>query len=127
MLRGVILNIKTTTLLFIALVTTAFPTLATDTNPGVMCAENELITAIDFGYITNIQGGSDWASAINLHLANGVIIPLNYKYNANDHGGKSIIEALRMAFSFNRAVTIWDHHHNNCDDFDQVRVHAGLF
>lgn len=121
------MNIKTTILLFIALMTIALPTFATNKNPGVVCAEKQYITAIDFGYVTNIQGGSDWASALNLHLENGVIIPLNYRYNANDDGGKSMIAALRMAFSFNRQVTIWDHHHNNCDDFDQVRVHAGLF
>ncbi|WP_394391970.1 hypothetical protein [Shewanella woodyi] len=112
---------------FALLATTTFPTLATDRNPGVICAEKQFITAIDFGYVTNIKGGPDWANAVNVHLANGVEIPLNYKYNANDDGGKSIIAALRMAFSFNREVTLWDHDHNNCDDFDQVRVHPALY
>ncbi|MEC4726708.1 hypothetical protein HWQ46_14235 [Shewanella sp. D64] len=119
------MNVKTTIVLFLALITTALPTFA-DSNPGVLCAEKQYIAAIDFGYVTNIQGGSDWANAINVHLDNGVIIPLNYKYNANDDGGKSIIAALRMALSTNKVVSMWDHDSNNCDDFDQVRVYASL-
>ncbi|MBB6523184.1 hypothetical protein [Pseudoteredinibacter isoporae] len=89
-------------------------------NPGMICAENQFIEQLEFGYITNIQGGPDHGSAVLVHLSNGISVPLNYRFNANDRQGKAIIDALTLAFFSQRKVTLIDHYSNNCDDFDQL-------
>ncbi|MCL1038679.1 hypothetical protein L2750_16240 [Shewanella submarina] len=109
------------------LLAAALPAAATDRNPGVQCVDGQYISQIDFGYITNIQGGPDWANAVVVHFANGTVLPVNVHYNHNDAGGRNIIEALRMAFTTRSPVSVWDHDHNNCDDFDMVRVVSSTF
>ncbi len=91
-------------------------------NPGMTCAEDQFITQLEFGYITNIQGGPDHGSAVLVHLSNGESFPLNRRFNANDQQGKAIIDSLRLAFFSQRKITIRDHFKNNCDDFDHLII-----
>ncbi|MBB6523182.1 hypothetical protein [Pseudoteredinibacter isoporae] len=89
-------------------------------NPGVVCIDNQLITQLEFGYITNIVAGPDNGSAVLVHFANGQSLPLNWYYNANDRQGKAMIDALTLAFFSQRKVTVKDHFKNDCDQFDHV-------
>lgn len=105
----------------------SLPAMATDTNPGAQCVDQQFISYIDFGYITNVVGGPDYGNSVVVHFANGVSLPLNLFYNNNDHGGRNLIEGLRMAYMTRSKVSVWDHHWNNCDDFDMIRVYPATF
>ncbi|WP_261841543.1 hypothetical protein [Aliamphritea ceti] len=109
--------------IFILLSSNSF---ATDTNPGRLCIDELPIAKMEYGFITNIEGGDDWGSAVLVHFRTGnsiIKIPLNKRYNANDTQGQSLINALNLAFINFLPVTLRDHWSNNCDDFDQVILH----
>ncbi len=84
-----------------------------------MCANQLHITSLEQGYI---PGFPDDGNAVQVRLSNNLVIPANFRYNANDDAGKSLISLLRLAFQDNLKVTLVDHYGYNCDDFDNVIV-----
>lgn len=89
---------------------------------ALQCIMDETIDTMNFGYVENYAGTPDDGHAMVVRFSGGKAIPLNYRFNANDDAGKSMISALRMAFSLRLKVSVWDHFSSNCDDFDQVLV-----
>ncbi|MCL2916510.1 hypothetical protein L2725_22490 [Shewanella corallii] len=96
-------------------------------NHGKQCVDRQYISEMSFGHITGGGISPDGGNALIVHLSNGVNLPLHPHYNGNDAGGRHIIEGLRLAFAYNRQVSLWDHAGNNCDDFDAVRVHSDTY
>lgn len=89
---------------------------------ALQCVTDETIDSINFGYVENYAGTPDEGNSAVVRFSSGRTIPLNYRFNANDESGKSMLAALRMAFSLRLKVSVWDHYSSNCDDFDQILV-----
>lgn len=91
---------------------------------GLQCIDQQTITSMDAGWNNNDFRGPNGGNSVIVYFSDGTSLPMNWRLNADDNGGRNMLELLRIAFADNLKVSVWDHDRNNCDDFDQVRIFA---
>ncbi|MDG9672090.1 hypothetical protein ONV78_30430 [Hahella sp. CR1] len=89
---------------------------------GRLCVERAEVTKLFVGEV-NGNMGTDGGNAIYAEFDNQTTIAANLKYNLDDEKGKGLLSILRTAFIMKAKVDVWDHHGDNCDDFDEVDIY----